>query len=396
MPTEFRSRMVGGVTSYTLSIARELRKQGHYVNILCPGIRNTQTSYHKIPVYKISNFHINKTVRRALMQSFPLCIQRWEWMSSVRQFIKTSKKSYDIIEAPEWGSSALFTTAYPKTNVVVRLHKSLLQHHIDNGLPITMDLYLINILEMISIIRANGVTSPTKYMLSTHPMILSILRLKKIPFLIIKNGVTMPIKSNIQTSTPHKFVLTVGRIEKGKGVIQLVRAFARIAGKNPELHLLFIGRDTKTYLKGKWVRVSSLVKHEIAKYDLKKKIRLLSQMSQVKLNKYYQHCLFYVTASVGHENYPIALLDAQRWGKATIGFASGGVPEIILQDKSGLLCKEGDIQDLADKMLQLTQKAPLRKRLEEFTTQYTHCFDIKKTTKKTVSFYNRVVSTHLH
>src|SRR3989337_1339030 len=107
MPIEYQGGRWSGVTMYTLNLAQELQRRKYEVAILCPGVLPSKRLFHKIPIYKIPNVTSRSVGRRFLNYFFPLFTERLQWNYAVYQF--TAKMGqFDIIEAPEWGSSTLF------------------------------------------------------------------------------------------------------------------------------------------------------------------------------------------------------------------------------------------------------------------------------------------------
>ena len=63
------------------------------------------------------------------------------------------------------------------------------------------------------------------------------------------------------------------------------------------------------------------------------------------------------------EGFGIVYLEAAMAGLCAVGSKSGGVPEAVLDEKTGLLANEDDVNDTAEKMLKLLQDDGLRKQL---------------------------------
>jgi len=63
-----------------------------------------------------------------------------------------------------------------------------------------------------------------------------------------------------------------------------------------------------------------------------------------------QECHAFVLFS-NYENQPVVLLEAQMSGRPCIATAVGGIPDIVLPGKTGLLVPPGDEAALTDAML---------------------------------------------
>lgn len=388
IPIEYKGERWGGVMTYTLSLAAELQKSGHTVAILSPGTKNERFLDGGIYISKIAYYQIHIPIFSRLGKYFPQLIDRILWMIGVYAYIK-KHNHIDIIECAEWGSSALLWCLTGKRNVVVRLHKSLLQHYQDNAAPITTERALINYLELLSIFFSGGITSPTDYMLRSHKQIIRVKKIFNTPIALIPNGTCLP-PTLLSEHVKQEYILTVGRLEKAKGQLVLISAFAKIAKRFPHINLTIIGRDTnnEAKIKGGYKRILELT---ASRLKISKRVLIINQIPQSQLFSYYRDSLVYVTPSQGHENHPLALLDAVAWGKAVIGSNTGGIPEIIIDHINGLLFKTNDVEHLASTLAYVIKNKQMRTQYEHYNIENREKYDIKIMAKKTIQFYENIV-----
>jgi len=390
IPVEYKDRELGGVATYTFNIAQALKSIGHKVEVLCPGKVDGKTKVKGLIFHKVLPIDLKIKGKRFLQKVLPVFLARISWGLSVYKFV-TKYRKYDIVESPEWGAGNLVLAFRGYKNTIVRLHKSQIQYYGENLLPIGIDIILVNLLEVLSVIFASGVTSPTKYMVSTHWFAKKIRTFCRSYMKIIPNGVPIPLLRKYNFHPKKDYILTVGRLEDGKGTLTLVRAFCKLAPLYPNLRLYLVGRDTKKYSNTKWISYKSILLKEIEKFKDRSKIRFFGQVPQDKLGGFYQNCFFYVAPSSGYENHPLSLLDAISYKKAVIVSSAGGLAEIVRHGKNGLVFKENDINDLLMKMKMLSQDKALRVRFQKSNALERTRYDIKKTSLLTSSFY-KVVS----
>ena len=69
------------------------------------------------------------------------------------------------------------------------------------------------------------------------------------------------------------------------------------------------------------------------------------------LNQYYSSADVFLNTTIA-DNQPIAVLEAMASGTPNIGFATGGIPEIITHETNGFLVKNKDISAIASKIFQ--------------------------------------------
>ena len=87
-----------------------------------------------------------------------------------------------------------------------------------------------------------------------------------------------------------------------------------------------------------------------------------------------------------------SLLDAQAVGLPVIGTQAGGIPEIIDDQKTGLLVPPQNPKKLADAIVMLIDDAVLRKKLGRTGQQAVSRFSIENTIQKTVAIYERLLT----
>jgi len=63
------------------------------------------------------------------------------------------------------------------------------------------------------------------------------------------------------------------------------------------------------------------------------------------LRNFYLHARFIIMQSRWYEGFPMVLLEAMKYGKPAIGPRLGGIPEIIMEGKTGLLFEAGNIEE---------------------------------------------------
>jgi glycosyltransferase involved in cell wall biosynthesis len=390
IPEEYQGQRWGGVTSYVLTQAKTLKEYGHTVIVLTPGKQNEMKEQYGICFYKIKHEnHKNSTHRffNGLLKNIcPTILERIHWAIDVAHFI-TTIKPLDVIESPEWGSSTLLLRHIPHIKVIIRLHKSWYMYQKDNELPIHFSDRITDLFERWCIITASAVTSPTKYMLDQYPCIQRILRKRNIPIKIIPYGVEIPRNKITKRVVFAPYILTVGRIEIGKGSFLLTNAFIQLSKTYPKLRLVFVGEDTDLFIDDKNIGCIAYLRKQLSIHGLLNRVLFIPRQNQSNLLQYYQHCLFYVAPSIGHENLSLALLEAIACGKAAVGSLSGGTPEAIKNGKNGMLFVENNSEDLRKKLRYMVDNIPLRKKFEKSALRARNVFDIDKVIKESLKFY---------
>jgi glycosyltransferase involved in cell wall biosynthesis len=144
----------------------------------------------------------------------------------------------------------------------------------------------------------------------------------------------------------RKKILCVARYTKQKRLDTLIDALALLKEEDFDSEAILIGEGEE----------EENLKRMIGNQALWDRISLLPLMSQEKLSHYYRESDVLILPSVD-EGFGLVLVEAQLCRTPVIGADSGGIPDIIEPEKTGLLFPPGNAQALADSIKRiLTQK----------------------------------------
>ena len=87
-----------------------------------------------------------------------------------------------------------------------------------------------------------------------------------------------------------------------------------------------------------------------------------------------------------------AVLDGMAQGVPPVAFATGGLPEVIVSEESGLLVRPGDVPAFAEAAARLIADPDLRRRLGDAAKTRARAFDSRKMTEGTEAVYYRVLT----
>ena len=174
--------------------------------------------------------------------------------------------------------------------------------------------------------------------------------------LLIPNGVKLDAIRNaltkVQTKDPGSVVF-VGRLEQMKGIDTLIDAFDRAAKKH-DLHLRIVGDGSKREALEKQVR--SLC--------LEDKVTFTGYVQSGEVEQEYARAMVFCGLSRS-EAFGNVFLEAQAAGCAVIGTSVGGIPDIIENERSGLLVPPNDAAAAAAAIDKLFTDEKLYERLRE-------------------------------
>lgn len=147
-------------------------------------------------------------------------------------------------------------------------------------------------------------------------------------------------------------VLCIAAHNEKKGIDVLLRAFARVLEKQPDLTLTLVG-------------VGPLrTKHEELARDLGLDGNVVFQgwKSRAEVGALLRRCDLFVLPSRS-EPFGIVIIEAMACGKPVVASAVGGIPEIIQQGENGILVEPENPAALADAIIRVLEDEGLRTKI---------------------------------
>ena len=87
-----------------------------------------------------------------------------------------------------------------------------------------------------------------------------------------------------------------------------------------------------------------------------------------------------------------SILDAQSVGLPVVATRTGGIPEVVAHEKTGILVPPRDARSLADAILELAHDAPKRRRLGAAGQEAVNAFSIEKTVSRNIAMYAELLA----
>ena len=170
------------------------------------------------------------------------------------------------------------------------------------------------------------------------------------------------------------YFLYFGRLESEKGVMTLLKSFKNLINEK----LLIIG-DGPLF--------NILMKNRPSN------VELLGYKQGKELEEFIRNAHFVIVPSEWYENNPMAIVEAYSFGVPVIGSNLGGIPEIVLNDKTGYIFEAKDSTELSTVILKaakLDQKTyvNLSNNAFEFAIQN---FNSEKYSKKLIEIYKQTI-----
>ena len=153
-----------------------------------------------------------------------------------------------------------------------------------------------------------------------------------------------------------KYILYVGRLEYIKGIRTLIEAVT-----NTPIQLKIVGNGNAA---------EALMAE--AKTNSTANIEFLGFKNKAEVFELIMRAVFSVCPSEWYENYPFSISESFLFSKPVVGANIGGIPELVIDGKTGLLFDAGNSTALKEKLLrlwndeQLTDKLGKQARLHAF------------------------------
>jgi glycosyltransferase involved in cell wall biosynthesis len=188
----------------------------------------------------------------------------------------------------------------------------------------------------------------------------------------------------------EQIVLFVARLVEKKGCEYLIRAMAKVQAMMPDIELVVIGDGP---LRSS---LETLAKKLLVRY------RFLGVQPSEYVKDWMQRatlfCVPSITANSGDsEGFGLVFTEAQAMGLPVVSFASGGIPEAVAHEQTGLLAPEGNVEHLSVYILQLLQDQELWQRFSHKGQERVHTFfNLKKQTLILEDIYANAAKPKVH
>lgn len=176
------------------------------------------------------------------------------------------------------------------------------------------------------------------------------------------------------------YFLYFGRISQEKGILTLIRAFAK---SNTETPLYIVGKGPLDQ------EVALLVK----KLNIQERVKILGFKSGEELQEIVRGAKCVILPSECSENAPLSILEAMAAGRPVIVSRNGGLPEIIDDDGNGYIFTPKDVDDLSEKLerYELMSDEELISMGEKSQIKVRQMADANRYVNNMVKLYQRII-----
>jgi len=339
------SQRGGGIASYIKEIAQGLCRAGHQVTVVCASDDTRRKYVYKdgeVSVIRLrgGDFVVPQVERATWFRKLrPFC-RFYSYRKRILQVVR-ELKDVDVIEIPEYGAESYYLHEL-KIPVVIRLHTPMLLNHDDFSLHhltiANIRYYWFGKQELAEIKKARYLTSCST---SLKEWTVKYTGVQPNKIKVIYN----PIRADgwkedegCKVVNGKKKILFAGTICDWKGCGDLAEA-CRLLDENTDV-------DFRLSLVGKTGAYADELQRRYGKYDW---FHLVGKIPREVLMQRYAEADVVCFPS-WWENMPMVCIEAMLCGGIVVGSNSGGMSEIITDEKDGFLIHPHDPQALARKL----------------------------------------------
>lgn len=160
-----------------------------------------------------------------------------------------------------------------------------------------------------------------------------------------------------------KVMLTVSRIDEGKGITHIARLLPDILKKEPNLVWLLIGDGPKR----------PMIMADIQKHNLQNVVRYVGSIPHDQLKKYYYLADLFVLLTHPdegrEEGLGLVFLEAAACGLPAVAGRSGGVEEAVIHSQTGLVVDVYQQLTVVSAIAEMLEHADFRQKLGAFAQE---------------------------
>jgi glycogen(starch) synthase len=144
-------------------------------------------------------------------------------------------------------------------------------------------------------------------------------------------------------------------LEKRKGILDLFQAVPLVLGRLPNVRFIIAGQDNSHHDGFQQRMGMDYVAYFAHRYgEFAPYVEFKGMVSDEMLQSLYQSCDLFVAPSL-YESFGLIYLEAMNYAKPVVGCRSGGVPEVVDHDVTGLLVEPEAPRALAEAIVDLLQ-----------------------------------------
>lgn len=201
---------------------------------------------------------------------------------------------------------------------------------------------------------------------------------------IVPNGIDLDIykPSKPRKISKYKTILYIGRLEKRKGVVYLLKAFNELLSEQPDVRLLIAGDGPDREKLEEWV-----ANHEVPN------VNFLGYVSEEEKYQLLNNADLFCSPALYGESFGIVLLEAMAMGVVTVAGNNPGYSSVLKARGRISLISPKDTKAFMHKLELLLNDQEIRMSWKNWAKTYVKNFDYKKVVDQYEAFYEKALKT---
>ncbi len=373
----------GGIATYTRSLATGLTELGHEVHVLTLGTGEP---------CEVEGVHIHFVKARhlpLLERVYPGVRETFNISMAARTLCKDF--NLDVFEFPNWEGRGAYFNRLPgaRPAMVVRMHTSCREILEIEDAQMTRAQRFECKLEHDCCMAADALyvsTAAHRRHMATE------LGIPASKIDIVPLGIPDVSNPKAREQRPRgkpRTLLYLGRLEKRKGVVDLLQAMPEIVRSVPDVQLVLIGKDRE--------HAPGNISHQ--EYfacnfppELQKHVIFAGFLEESEINHWFERADAFVAPSI-YESFGLIFIEAMRWSLPVIGTHAGGIPEVVEDGLNGYLVNPRAPHEIAARVVEILTDEPLRLRMAASARQtFEKKFTSRVMAARTAEHFRHIIS----
>lgn len=173
-------------------------------------------------------------------------------------------------------------------------------------------------------------------------------------------------------------IMYVGRIDSGKGLTDLLKAFRKLEKERENLRLWIVGEGS----------LEEELKSTAKKYGISSKVEFSGKIDHSEIQRWYKAADLFCLPSL-HEGFPVVNLEAMACGKPVVTTDLPSTREQIEDGAEGLFFKKGSWRNLSEKIEYLSSNPETREQMGKAASKTVKKFSWDEQAKKMEGLYEK-------
>ena len=337
----------GGVGRYTRDLALALCERGHKVHLVCEDETARRTVAPGFIVHGIPRTEAEALSPCPSVLDKNLAYSR----AAVRKLaaLHADGIALDVVHATNWDCEAAALIRAGIYPTVLMLVTPLAQVIASEGWEEDDDLRRSVEMDAWQIDNADAVCAPSNGVLDAYRSRMGLAPNSLAAVSVVPLGIVPSSVGTAPRSTRTHRLLFVGRLERRKGIHELLAALPGLLNEFPDWECDIVGQEPPGESASP-VCEAFMGTHK-AKHWLRR-VRFRGSVTDDELTELYRACDLFVAPSL-FESFGLIFHEAMQFGKPVVGTTAGGIQEVVEHSKEGLLVAPGDADALRKALCEL-------------------------------------------